>query len=200
MPVRFSIHAPAAERHCGRSRAIVAFSVPMARFRARRSRPSVWVRGAPLPAVAGSHYGKQYRQQLTRLAAKHAYERTCAADYSRRVGCRPTGCCAGSNGHLDRRPRLNGRGMHPRCAVLRTDALPVHWAVLSRYDCSGARARAGYRSGWPIRMADPSDEVLRRFHIVVPSLRPQTSSKRVERLWRSTLKRGDLTKPRAFPG
>jgi hypothetical protein len=38
-------------------------------------------------------------------------------------------------------------------AALRTDALPVHRAVLSRYDCSGARARAGCRSGRPIRMA-----------------------------------------------
>ena len=66
---------------------------------------------------------------------------------------------AGSNGHLDRRPRLDGRGMHPQCAALRTDALPVHRAVLSLYDYSGALARAGCRSGRPIRMASP-----RRLH------------------------------------
>jgi hypothetical protein len=72
---------------------------------------------------------------------------------SRRVGCRGAGRCAGSNGHLDRRPRLDGRGMHPQCAALRTDALPVHRAVVSRYDYSGARARAGGRSGGPIWMA-----------------------------------------------
>jgi hypothetical protein len=63
------------------------------------------------------------------------------------------GRCAGSNSHLDGRPRLDGRGMHPQCAALRTDALPVHRAVLSLYDYSGALARAGCRSGRPIRMA-----------------------------------------------
>src|ERR1700730_10151654 len=40
MPASFSIPVLAAARRCGRSQAIVAYSVPMARFRARRSRLS----------------------------------------------------------------------------------------------------------------------------------------------------------------
>jgi hypothetical protein len=34
-------------------------------FHARRSRPSVQVRRAPLPAVADSHHGEQYRPKHT---------------------------------------------------------------------------------------------------------------------------------------
>jgi hypothetical protein len=54
-----------------------------------------------------------------------------------------------------RRPRLDGRGVHPQCAALRPDAVPFHRAVLTGYDCSGVRARALYRSGRAIRMAGP---------------------------------------------
>ena len=87
------------------------------------------------------------------LGWQHAHEAIGVVASSRCVGCRAAGRGAGSNGHLDRRPRLDGRGMHPQCAALRTDALPVHRAVLSRYDYSSARARAGGRFGLPIRMA-----------------------------------------------
>src|SRR5262249_18292315 len=68
MPASFSIPAAAAARHCGRSRAIVACSVPTARFRARRSRPSGRVRRAPLRAVPHSHHGK--RPKLERSSAR----------------------------------------------------------------------------------------------------------------------------------
>jgi hypothetical protein len=87
------------------------------------------------------------------LGCQHAHEAIGVGASSRRVGCRTAGRGAGSNGHLDRRPRLDGRCMHPQCAALRSNALPVHRAVLSLYDYSGARARAGCRSGRPIWMA-----------------------------------------------
>jgi len=68
MPASSSIHAPVAARRCGRSRAIVACSVPLARSLAGRFRPSVRARLAPLPAVPDSYDGKRYRPKLTRLA------------------------------------------------------------------------------------------------------------------------------------
>src|SRR5262249_61497795 len=64
MPASFSIPAPAAVRRCGRSGAIVACSVPMARFPAHRSRRSVRVRRAPLPAAADRLNKTQYQYTL----------------------------------------------------------------------------------------------------------------------------------------
>jgi hypothetical protein len=98
-----------------------------------------------------ARYGYHY-ESIRGLGWQHAHEAIGVVASSRRVGCRGAGRCAGSNSHLDRRPRLDGRGMHSQCAALRTDALPVHRAVLSLYDYSGALARAGCRSGRPIWM------------------------------------------------
>jgi hypothetical protein len=53
MPVSFSIHAPAAVRGYGRSRAIVACSAPMARCPVRRYKPSTRVTGAQRTVVHG---------------------------------------------------------------------------------------------------------------------------------------------------
>src|SRR5262245_47617686 len=59
MLVGFSIPAPAAARRCGRSRATVACFVPTARFRVRRSKPSVRMGRVLLRAVADNHHGKR---------------------------------------------------------------------------------------------------------------------------------------------
>jgi hypothetical protein len=60
----------------------------MARFHARRSKPSVRVRRVALPAVADSHHGEQYRPTLTRLAAKPAHEPARVVDSLDRRYCR----------------------------------------------------------------------------------------------------------------
>jgi hypothetical protein len=120
--------------------------------------------GPEAPTISYEAYSKalllrglvryEYHYECFRgLGWQHAHEAIGVVASSRRDRCRAACRGAGSNGDLDRRHRLDGCGMHPQCAALRTHALPVHGAVLSRYDCSGARARIGCRSGRPIRMA-----------------------------------------------
>ena len=126
MPVSFSIHAPAAARPCGRSRAIVACSVPMARFHGRRSRPSVRVRRVALPAVVNNLHGEQYRPTLTRLAAKPADEPARMVDSLDRHYCRSARASPCSNGYLDRCAKLDGNGVHSQRKAVRTHPLPLH--------------------------------------------------------------------------
>ena|SRR6516164_9380608 len=71
MPASFSIRAPAAARRCDRSGVIAACSVPTARFRARRSRPSGRVGRAPLPAVADSWANDVVRSSRDWLRSPH---------------------------------------------------------------------------------------------------------------------------------
>jgi hypothetical protein len=137
MPASFSIHAPAAARCCDRSRETVACFVPTARFHARRSRPSVLARRAPLAAAAHSHHGKQYCPQHARLGAKHAHERACVVDSFNCRSCRPVRTCPVSNGYLDRCAGLDGSGMHSQCKEVRTHPLPLHRPLLSRDDRAG---------------------------------------------------------------
>jgi hypothetical protein len=71
-PVRFFMTARAVARRCGRNPATVACSVRMARFRARRSKPSVQASRELLPAAADRHHGKQCSHDWLRSAQTSA--------------------------------------------------------------------------------------------------------------------------------
>ena len=145
MPASFSIRALAATRHCGRSRAIVACSVPTARFRARRSRPSGRVRRAPLRAVPHSHHGKRYSPKLARLAQQPSHERVGMVDSESGHRCGAFLSFTGANRDVDHRARLDGHCVHSECKAVRADPLPLHGPLLSRDDRTGARACFGCR-------------------------------------------------------
>ena len=145
MLASFSIPAPAAARHCGRSRAIVACSVPMARFPARRSRPSVRVRRAPLRAVPDSHHGKRCRPKLARLARQPSHERVGMVDSERGDRCGSFRPPTRASRDMDHRAHLDGYGVHSQFKAVRTDPLPLHGPLLSRDDRTGARACFGRR-------------------------------------------------------
>jgi len=147
MPAGFSIRAPAAARRCGRSRVIVACSVPTARFPVRRSRPSGRVGRAPRPAAAASRHGKRHHPQLTGLAAEPAHEPACVVDSSRHHSCRAVRARSWSNRYLDRCADLDGNGVHSQCKTVRTHALSVHRAVLLGHDRSCTRAGFGGHFG-----------------------------------------------------
>jgi hypothetical protein len=152
-PVSFSTPAPAAARRCGRNRVIVACSVPMARFHARRFRPSVRVRRAPLLATADSRRGKQYRAKPTRLAAKPAHEPARVVDSLDRRYCRPVRARPCSSGTLDHCAKLDGNGVHSQCKAVRPHPLPLHRPLLSRDDRAGRRPRFRPRPRRNLRLA-----------------------------------------------
>jgi hypothetical protein len=141
-------------RCCGQSRAIVAYSVRMARFHARRFRPNVQVRRVPLPAVADSRRGRQYRAKFTRLAAKPTHKHARVVDSMGRRSCRSVRVCPRSSGYLDYCPELDGNGLHSQCKAVRKDPLPVHRPLLSRDDRAGRRARFRPRIRRHLRLAD----------------------------------------------
>jgi hypothetical protein len=119
MPASSSIHAPAAARYSSRNPATVACSVPTARFLARRSRPSVRARRAPLATAADSYHDKQYRSKRIRLAAKPANEPARQGDPLDRL-------FALFERLLDYCTELDSNGMHSQCAAVRTRTLPLH--------------------------------------------------------------------------
>ena len=145
MLASFSIPAPAAARRCGRSRAIVACSVPTARFRARRSRPNGRVRRAPLRAVPDNHHGKRCRPKLARLARQPSHERVGMVDSERGDRCGSFRPPTRASRDMDHRAHLDGYGVHSQFKAVRTDPLPLHGPLLSRDDRTGARACFGRR-------------------------------------------------------
>ncbi len=113
----------------------------MARFHARRSRPSVRGRPAHRSAALDRHDGRRYSRNITRLAAKPPHRRAGVVNSS---GChhrRTISPRLASNCRLDMRARLDGNRVHLERKAVRTHALPVHRAVLSCGNCACSRAR-----------------------------------------------------------
>jgi hypothetical protein len=107
-PAGFSMCASAAARHCGRSGAIVACSVPMARYRVRLFKQSIRARPARLPAVRGVIPHGKRSPKFTRLAAQPADQPVGVVDFSGRDACWSVHPGAGSDHHLDHRAHLEG--------------------------------------------------------------------------------------------
>ena len=143
MPAGFSIPAPAAARRCDRSRVIVACSVPTARFRARRSRPTVRVTRVPLPAVPRDHGDKRYRPKITRLAQQPSHQRVGMVDSESGHRCRSFSPRARTSRDMEHRAYVDGYGVRSQFTAVRTDPLPLHGALLPRDDRTGARACFG---------------------------------------------------------
>ena len=143
MPAGSSTTARVVGNGSSRSRAIVACSVPMVRFPARRSRPSVRVRRAPLRAVQGSHRGERHRPKLARLAQQPSHQRVGMVDSEGDHRCRSFRPYARASWDMDHRAHLDGYGVHSQFKAVRTDPLPLHGPLLSRDDRTGARACFG---------------------------------------------------------
>jgi hypothetical protein len=103
---------------------------------ARIAPPRKWrrvrVRRVPLPAVANSRRGKQYRAKLTRLATKPTNKHTRVVDSLGRRYCQSVRVCPCSNGYLDRCAKLDGNGVHSQRKAVRPHSLPLHRPLLSR--------------------------------------------------------------------
>jgi len=125
----------------------------MARYRARRFRPSVQARPAQLPAVRGNYSGKRFGPKLTRLARQPTNQPVGMVDSSGRHSCRSISPGACSSRDLDIRAHLDGDGVHSECKALRTHPLPLHGTLLSCHDCPRARPCFGHRFRRFLRMA-----------------------------------------------
>jgi hypothetical protein len=139
----FFICAPAAARRCGRSKAIVACSVPTAPCPARRSKPSAWVKARP-PAVGRERRDRRSRCKHARLVAQTAHESGGVVDSSgrpRRHPVRPDACASSG---VDHRARVDGERVHPQRAALWPHPLPLHRTLLSCHDPAGAPVRRRY--------------------------------------------------------
>jgi hypothetical protein len=124
MPAGSFMNAPVAARGCGPGKAIAAYSAPMVQCRARRYRPSAPAKPERLIVVREQgHHDRRYRPGRATGSVARAPS-WWPSGY--RNSCWPVRACGSSYRYLDHRGYLNGRGLHPQCAALRTHVSSVN--------------------------------------------------------------------------